>query len=632
MSAGRTIKKYNPLNMSEEDVLALATGREKILHVMLKEMKSCLDSNLSQHYVFFGPRGIGKSYFMRLLNIHHDNSKDFNESIFIQFPEELDNVRYVSDLLDMISIKLEGEHYVDSRPRWESNDFVWEKSKRRLKSALEEIAKNKKKQVFIGVENLQNFIPALDDIENGRLREFLSDYSQISLIGSSLRPDLDSNYNKKLFQVFKKIDIEPWREQDFLDFYKRKVDISRDHKSQRRQLKISKNKIKAITAFTGGSPRLAVILSRLVLDEKILETADLLDGIIDDLTAYYQDLTKDIPPKSKALFDMLIRIGENVTQSELANAFDPPLQQKTIARSFNWLVENYYVVSKKQAKGNTKHYYVRDRLYVLYSQKRQIFADQRNSFVGVFVDFLTAYFSINEWKEQINEMDLSHPYSKPLLISLSDYRGLKIKGSETTGDVRNNVFSDVEAVYETKFKSKEGDSDFNLKELNDVQIIYYLFKTLLIQSNFDSILKFDEELPNNISKVTMIGRALGGIILNDRIEHLPIFRNLTELIASTHPEWMLEFMIGLTVQLSTAQKPEVLDLYIDELSSLNPDNIFTNLIIECWRYLQDPENQDIAKLHPDARLVALKILETENRDFDKSVTNQSEQKQKSYYF
>jgi len=632
MSAGRTIKKYNPLNMSEEDVLALATGREKILHVMLKEMKSCLDSNLSQHYVFFGPRGIGKSYFMRLLNIHHDNSKDFNESIFIQFPEELDNVRYVSDLLDMISIKLEGEHYVDSRPRWESNDFVWEKSKRRLKSALEEIAKNKKKQVFIGVENLQNFIPALDDIENGRLREFLSDYSQISLIGSSLRPDLDSNYNKKLFQVFKKIDIEPWREQDFLDFYKRKVDISRDHKSQRRQLKISKNKIKAITAFTGGSPRLAVILSRLVLDEKILETADLLDGIIDDLTAYYQDLTKDIPPKSKALFDMLIRIGENVTQSELANAFDPPLQQKTIARSFNWLVENYYVVSKKQAKGNTKHYYVRDRLYVLYSQKRQIFADQRNSFVGVFVDFLTAYFSINEWKEQINEMDLSHPYSKPLLISLSDYRGLKIKGSETTGDVRNNVFSDVEAVYETKFKSKEGDSDFNLKELNDVQIIYYLFKTLLIQSNFDSILKFDEELPNNISKVTMIGRALGGIILNDRIEHLPIFRNLTELIASTHPEWMLKFMIGLTVQLSTAQKPEVLDLYIDELSSLNPDNIFTNLIIECWRYLQDPENQDIAKLHPDARLVALKILETENRDFDKSVTNQSEQKQKSYYF
>lgn len=649
MVMGRTLKKFNPIDMSREDVMALATGREKLLKTMMAEMKHSVQSKTSQHFVLSGPRGIGKSFFIRLLNIHHDDSEKFKKSIFIQFPEELDNIRYVSDLMDKIANKLEGGFYVDSKPRWEMNEAIWNASKKRLTAALKKITKDKKEHVFIGLENLQDFIPKLDDMENGRMREFLSNYPQVTLIGSSLRPDLDSNYNKKLFQVFKKIDITPWSENDFIEFYKRKADLSPNKEAQKNQLSISKNKIKAIATFTGGSPRLAVILSSLVLDQKILETAALLNNILDDLTAFYQDLTKDIPPKSKALFDMLIRIGENVTQSELAQSFSPALEQKTISRSFKWLLDNYYVVNKKQARGNAKHYHVRDRLYVLYYQKRQVFADQLTSFVGVFVDFLTEYFSVKEWREQLEKMDMADPYSKRIMLCYPECRGLKMEESADAEFIKSSIFLDIE-------KEEQGGIEqliINLEKaisLNpegaaayyNISLLYYkdakwadaehwilagvnavpsdkmllqkLLELYLIQSKWQAISQFNQKSSDGITKDILLGRALVEAIAHEQVEQFLLFKQTLDFIQDKHPEWLIGFVIALTMHLYVGEKKELLDSFVDELGVSENNNPFLNIILECWRYLQNPEDQDISKLHPDARLVANRILDLEKVD------------------
>ncbi len=433
------VKKYNPLEMSEEDVLALATGREKLLDIMLSEMKVCLKKGSNQHFVLHGPRGIGKSFFTRLLKIHHDQSDDFKNSLFLQLPEEQENINFAADLMDVIATLLEGGKLIDTAPKWTISDNQWQKSKQRLKEAINDIKKNGKLHVFVTQENLQAFIPKLDKIESSRLREFLSDFDEVTIIGSSLRPDLDNDYSKRLFQVFKKLDIEPWTADDFLTYYDKLAQLSNYDKEQLENLKKSKNKIKAISQFTGGSPRLAVILSKLILEKNILDTAQLLDGIIDELTTYYQDITNDIPAKSKILFDMLIRKGENMTQSTLASSFEPPLEQKDIARSFAWLTDNYYVVSSKQARGNTKYFYVRDRLYVLYYQKRQVYADVPFSFVGVFVDFLNAFYSKREKVNELKRLDLSHAYALPVLSFMAQIEGLCLENSMKTKDIRDSL-------------------------------------------------------------------------------------------------------------------------------------------------------------------------------------------------
>jgi len=221
------------------------------------------------------------------------------------------------------------------------------------------------------MENLQDFIPQLDEIENGRLREFLEQFKDISLIGTSVRPDLDNDYNERLFQVFKKYPINPWTLEDCLTYYDKRVAYLKEKgETPLKDVALNRQKVKAISVFTGGSPRIAVILNRLVLEENIESVADTLRGIIDELTPYYQDLTKAMPPKTKLLFDTLIRNGENMTQSKLAELLGK--QQNVISKPFRWLKENFYVIAVKQKQGNVRHYSVRDRMYSLYWQQRLV--------------------------------------------------------------------------------------------------------------------------------------------------------------------------------------------------------------------------------------------------------------------
>jgi tetratricopeptide (TPR) repeat protein len=463
------IKKFNPLEMEEEEVLALATGRERLLEIMIKEMQQCLAPKSSQHYMLYGPRGIGKSFFTRLLKIEHDRSALFANSLFIQLPEEQDNINFTADLLDIISTILEGGKLADVKPKWTITAIQYQASVKRLKLAIQKVAKEKNiKHIFVTQENLQVFIPKLDNIESGRFREFLSDITEITLIGSSLRPDLDNDYTKKLFQVFKKIDIEPWGEQDFLKYYERKALRSSLKKEKLEQLSKSKNKIRAIVKFTGGSPRLAVILSNLILDKNILDTTELLDGIIDDLTSYYQDITNDIPNKSKILFDMLIRKGENMTQSALAQSFDPPIEQSTIARSFSWLLDNYYVVYSKQAKGHTKHFYVRDRLYVLYYQKRQVYFDMPFTLIGIFVDFLAEFYSQKEQQKEIALMDISHPYSKGILYHFAKRENIAIDQASDAVYIKSQLLENFENKENKEYEKlqSEGMTFFEHREFD----------------------------------------------------------------------------------------------------------------------------------------------------------------------
>ena len=498
------VKKFNPLEMSEDLILAIATGREKILDQMLHEMKVCLKKGSNQHFVLYGPRGIGKSFFTRLLKIHHDRSDFFKESQYIQLPEEQENINFAADLLDVISTILEGGNLVDTIPKWNISDIQWQTSIKRLKAAITEKEKHGIKHIFVTQENLQVFIPKLDKIESSRLRTFLSDFDEITLIGSSLRPDLDNDYSKRLFQVFKKIDMEPWSSDDFISYYEKVAQQSQNGDTQLENIKRSRKKIKAISQFTGGSPRLAVLLGKLILEKNILETAQLLDGLIDELTSYYQDITNDIPAKSKILFDMLIRKGENMTQSTLAASFDPPLDQSTIARSFGWLSDNYYVVYSKQNKGNTKYFYVRDRLYVLYYQKRQIYADVPYSFVGIFVDFLTEYYTQQEIKTELKNLPLEHPYVHPLLYHLAKKDGIDFNETDDVNILRNKILHEKE----TSKKSKVDDID----KIEKAKVFFEKANKFYAEGEYDEAIKaFKEAIdlnPENANTYFNLGTVL----------------------------------------------------------------------------------------------------------------------------
>jgi len=395
------ISTFNPLRMEEQEFLALATGREHLLKKVLIEMERCLKPQSNHHFLLHGPRGIGKSFFTKYLKIHCKRLPLFDNSLFVQLPEEQSNLQFVGDLIDMLCAAIQNQSFQNVQAKWEVDDTAWRSSVKKLKQLIKEQKANKPDfHLFFSMENLQDFIPQLDEIENGRLREFLEQFKDVSLIGTSVRPDLDNNYNKRLFHVFKKYTLKPWTLDDCLAYYDKRVAYLKEKGETLTDVALNSQKVKAISVFTGGSPRIAVILNRLVLEENIKSVADTLRGIIDELTPYYQDLTKAMPPKTKLLFDTLIRNGENMTQSKLAELLGK--QQNVISKPFRWLKDNFYVRAVKQKQGNTYHYSVNDRMYSLYWQQREMLSEGQ-SIIALLAGFLFQFFGERELLEKTKE-------------------------------------------------------------------------------------------------------------------------------------------------------------------------------------------------------------------------------------
>ena len=94
------IHLYRPQRTAPEYLEAISVGRETILQEILERLGSWQPGSSRQHYLIIGPRGIGKTYLLQL--IEHRISKNAELSLKwypVVLPEENYGITRVSDLL-----------------------------------------------------------------------------------------------------------------------------------------------------------------------------------------------------------------------------------------------------------------------------------------------------------------------------------------------------------------------------------------------------------------------------------------------------------------------------------------------------------------------------------------------------
>ena len=102
MSYLKKLEKFNTLSMSEEVVLSVSTGRDKLIATISKIINDNLfKPNNMQHVVLTGPRGMGKSFLIRYFQIITQKWDIKNSFIdFALLPEEQHNINLPSQFID----------------------------------------------------------------------------------------------------------------------------------------------------------------------------------------------------------------------------------------------------------------------------------------------------------------------------------------------------------------------------------------------------------------------------------------------------------------------------------------------------------------------------------------------------
>jgi hypothetical protein len=464
------ISRFNPYAMDDQTILAVSTGREGPLGLVL----STLEGNLSreganQHMMIYGPRGRGKSFFIKYLSIKAKEVPALAQTRFILLPEEQSNIKYASDLLRMIRSEIEGTGFSSVIPTWKEPEGAWQKELHFFVTWIKEQRQIEPDfQLVLVLENFPDIKDQFEDQDMHRLRHLMEHVKGFTLLGASPMAAVDGDYNQPIFQAFLPVKLKAWGEEEYLHYFRKRRALRQEITNQHAEL-THESKLKAISQYTGGSPRIAVVLTDLLFEDDLLSTAKTLNGLIDDLTPYYQDLMKEIRKRgnSLTLFDALIRGGENLSQSAVAELVGA--RQNDISKAFSWLLENGYVHGRKKTGGKEFLYSVSDRLMVLYYLDREIKVHQKFSPIWLMADFLVAFYSKEELKSQVEHHMLKLPNSQITKDVMQLYQR-KLGNSEfhfTEKRIENDSVRESETHYQSLKKSHifkwEGERVANLE-------------------------------------------------------------------------------------------------------------------------------------------------------------------------
>jgi len=388
----RYIPWFNPREMADSTVTALAIGREKLLQdfitVIRQRLESPVKPTAGAHWLVTGQRGAGKSFFLRYAQIKIPQAFPDSRVRFVLLPEELRNVRAPHNLLDEIRRMLvvaQGDQGRAATWRTENPENAWKVSLEKLLAAFSESL------LVVGIENFAQLFDKVftDDVAASLLRKLMEHEPRILLLATAVDGSFDDDYGNRFYHQFEKRPLPNWDNRAHRKYLKERARLN-DRTPTPEQLA----RIDAYSRFTGGNARIAAILAAAILDEQdIVDASDDLNATIDKISDYYRALLDALPKNSESLFDALIRGGEPCSQTQLAERVGA--RQSDISKAFTKLLEVGYLHAHRPKGQKETRYRVADRLFAEWYRMRYLDPGQRSR-LAIMADLLTDILTFRE--------------------------------------------------------------------------------------------------------------------------------------------------------------------------------------------------------------------------------------------
>ncbi len=400
------LKAFNPHELSADLVHNVATGREWALNKIISTVRSNLDASTKHHFIVSAPRGYGKSFFLRYVEITIGEIAKVEglPLAMALLPEELPHVKEPDTLIAEIRRTFLKAPADTVSVRWSEDDGnAWDEAITELDVAIDERFGAGRGLLVVGVENFDLLIPKAfaKSVQSARLRSFLTrPNGRIMLLAASARGAFDRSYDAPLFQAFEELTLAPWSIDEVVAF----LDAQRRISGKTRLTEVQRARAKAVAVFISGTPRLATLIGGALLDDDPLQAAELLERLVDELTPYYKERVDILPPRPQALLDALLRGGEPCSATELARRVGAPAQS-AIAAPLDDLRKDLLISGEKATDSAEVLLRVTDRVFAHYYRKRVLNHGQESCPLESLVDLLALIYSPEEKKHHAEEFN-----------------------------------------------------------------------------------------------------------------------------------------------------------------------------------------------------------------------------------
>ena len=387
--------RYSPGNMDRESLEALFVGRHEVMDDLLSRVTRSVQNPEKHYFLLVGPRGSGKTHLLALAyhrlmeRLDAGNTRDRVEVALLN-EEEWGVASYLDLLVRILRALADQAPELDAEIAGIFDHFSKDPAESEA-LALELLRRHTRgKTLLLLCENLMDLFDGLGEEGQMRWRATIQEDGNWVIVASTpalfAAVSLQDNPFYGFFTIRKmeSIDFETG-----LDLLARKaVHEAKKDLADFLRTPLGRARARAVHHLAAGNHRAYVVLFDFLDRESLEDLVGPFMHMVDDLTPYYQDRMRQLPPAQRKIVEFLCLEGKPTT---IKNISTPCLMShQTAAKQIGELVTAGFV--SKARHGRNTYCEISEPLMRICIEVK----DNRTPHFRLFVEFLRHWFTTSE--------------------------------------------------------------------------------------------------------------------------------------------------------------------------------------------------------------------------------------------
>ena len=391
------LSHFTPSMMQPDTLQQMLVQRQPLIDACYDDVVHSVTTRSKHHYLFVGPRGIGKTHLVSLLHHRLSQSKEVREKGLIAWMREEEwGVTSFFELVLRILRTLDQKQpelgiAARTTPLYE---LTLKQAEAQASSLLLDVLGDK--TLLVLLENLDDLFDQLGDAGQRQFRAFIQNHPQLVLVTTT--PSLFAGVSLQKSPFYGFFDIQALKEfslEDVVDLLK-KIAVERGDEALAEFIGTPEGhaRIRAVHHLAEGNPRIYVIFAQFLSREALDELVQAVMHTLDELTPYYQARMKELSGQQRKIVEYLVSYRGAAPVKQIAKACF--ITHQTCSGQLKQLREKRYVRSIEQ--GRESYYELTEPLMRLCMEVKS----QRGEPIGLFVEILRIWYTeaeLNEWLE-----------------------------------------------------------------------------------------------------------------------------------------------------------------------------------------------------------------------------------------
>lgn len=318
---------YNPQRVSDSVSEALFVVRKKQLKILLDSICNEKSNSIPQHHLVIAQRGMGKTTLLKRIEVELRKEKWNKTFIPLLLPEEQYNVKNLAEFwlncIDVLADVMDREKKITEAKAIDEKVLHLMSIRDSAALSIEayeyltEISAKLGRRPVLLIDNLNLIFDRLHINEQHILRSLMmKNKAPIIIGGSTTYMEGTTDYGAPFYDAFRMHYLEKLRVEELIEIL---INLSNlvGNVEIIPTIHAHTPRIKALHQLTGGNPRTAVMLFRIIMKGFSKDINDDLEALLDEATPIYKARFEELPEQMQIIIDTIALHWDPITLEKL---------------------------------------------------------------------------------------------------------------------------------------------------------------------------------------------------------------------------------------------------------------------------------------------------------------------------